>query len=304
MSLLQYILLNLFRFTVVSLPFHRAQRFGKSIGTFMFRYAPVRKKLVMDNLRAAFPKKNDDDITAIALLNYQNIVETFCEAFWISGMDEQRVREVVRIPDSEKKKMDEILGRGKGLIVLSGHITSWELIALAVGLLTGHPLQMIIKKQHNPYVDRMMNALRSKFNNTVVDMDRAPREIIKRLRDGGTVAMLADQSGPEEGLFVNYFGRPTSTHVGPAIFSLRTGAPIMMVYGIRTADGTFDVWFEEVPTNDLQGSDDDKIRTITERHVHLLEGFVRKHPDQWLWMHKRWKHTEKYLLSHGKGSDA
>jgi KDO2-lipid IV(A) lauroyltransferase len=186
--------------------------------------------------------------------------------------------------------------------VLSGHITSWELIAMSVGLLSGHSLQIIIKKQHNPYVDRMMNALRTKFNNTVVDMDRAPREIIKRLREGGTVAMLADQSGPEEGLFVNYFGRPTSTHVGPAVFAMRTGAPMMMVYAVRHENGLFDVWFEEVPTDDLQGSDDDKVRTITERHVQLLESFVRRHPDQWLWMHKRWKHTEKYLHRHGHGS--
>lgn len=271
------------------------------MGTFMFRFVPVRKELVLHNLRAAFPDKSDADINAIALLNYQNIVMTFCEAFWISEIDTRRVRDIVRIPDAQKATMDNILRRGKGLIVLSGHITSWEFVAMAVGLLTDHSLQIIIKKQHNPYVDRMMNALRTKFNNTVVDMDRAPREIIKRLRDGGTVAMLADQSGPEDGVFVNYFGRPTSTHIGPAVFSLRTGAPIMMVFGVRTADGTFDVWFEEVPTHDLRGSDDDKIRTITERHVRMLELFVRQHPDQWLWMHKRWKHTEKYLQIHGKG---
>ncbi|MHB1048843.1 MAG: lysophospholipid acyltransferase family protein [Bacteroidota bacterium] len=299
MNYIHYILLLLLRSIVLMLPFHTAQKFGKQFGSFVYHYIPVRQELVLNNLRAAFPEKKKEEIDRIALLNYQSIFATFFEAFWIQRMTETKVRETITIPDAELRTMDDIVRRGKGLIVLSGHITSWELIAMSVGLLTNHPLQIIIKKQHNPYVDRMMNSLRTKFNNTVVDMDRAPREIIKRLREGGTVAMLADQSGPEEGLFVDYFGRPTSTHVGPAVFALRTGAPMMMVYAIRKDDGTFDVWFEEVPTHDLQGSDDDKIRIITERHVKMLEGFVRQHPDQWLWMHKRWKHTEKYLERHG-----
>lgn len=299
MNYLLYILLLLLRSIVVMLPFHAAQHFGQWFGSFIYHYVPVRQELVHKNLRAAFPEKKPEEIERIAVLNYRSIFATFFEAFWIARMTETKVRETVNIPESEISKMDAIVRRGKGLIVLSGHITSWEFIALAVGLLTGHSLQIIVKKQHNPYVDRMMNALRTKFNNTVVDMDRAPREIIKRLREGGTVAMLADQSGPEEGLFVDYFGRPTSTHVGPAVFALRTGAPLMMVYAVRNDDGTFDVSFDEVPTDDVQGSDDDKIRTITERHVKMLEGFVRQHPDQWLWMHKRWKHTEKYLQRHG-----
>ena len=126
-------------------------------------------------------------------------------------------------------------------------------------------------------------------------MDKAPREILKRIRENGVVAMLADQSGPEEGVFIDYFGRPTSTHVGPAVFCLRTGAPVVMTYAVRRLDGRFDVMFEEVQTDQLSGTDDEKIRTITERHVKMLEKYVRMYPDQWLWMHKRWKHTEKYL---------
>ncbi|MEW5798588.1 MAG: lysophospholipid acyltransferase family protein [Bacteroidota bacterium] len=292
-NFLEYLLLLILRFFILILPFRSVQTFGRWFGSFLFHVIPIRKELVLSNLRHAFPEKSESEIRLIALKNFQNIFGTFFETFWIQRMSQDDVRRIVRIPGTAA--ISELLQRGKGLIMLSGHISNWELIALAVGLISNQPLQIIIKKQHNPFVDRVMNRLRTKFNNTVVDMDHAPREIIKRLRDHGVVALLADQSGPEEGLFIDYFGRPTSTHVGPAVFALRTGAPVLMTYAIRNRDGTFDVSFEEVITNDLTGTDDEKIRTITQRHVHLLEKFVRQHPDQWLWMHKRWKHTDKYL---------
>ncbi len=292
-NFLEYLLLLIVRFFILILPFRAVQIVGRGFGSFLFYVVPIRKDLVLSNLRHAFPEKNDEEINSIALKNFQNIFETFFETFWIQRMSHDDVRRLVRIPNTAA--IDGLLNRGKGLIMLSGHISNWELIALAVGLVSNHPLQIIIKKQHNPFVDRVMKRLRTKFNNTVVDMDYAPREVIRRLRDHGIVALLADQSGPEEGLFIDYFGRPTSTHIGPAVFALRTGAPVLMTYAARNRDGTFDVTFEEVATQDLIGTDDEKIRTLTERHVRLLEKFVRRCPDQWLWMHKRWKHTEKYL---------
>ncbi|MBI2427264.1 MAG: lysophospholipid acyltransferase family protein [Ignavibacteriales bacterium] len=292
-NFLEYALLLILRLFILALPFRGVQLFGRAFGSFIFHVIPIRKELVLSNLRHAFPEKSEQEIRSTALKNFQNIFETFFETFWIQRMTEKHLRSIVRIP--ELKTIDEILKRGKGLVMLSGHISNWEMMALVVGLMSDHPLQIIVKKQHNPSVDRLMNRLRTKFNNTVVDMDHAPREILKRLREHGVIAMLADQSGPEEGLFIDYFGRPTSTHVGPAVFALRTQAPVLMTYGVRNTDGTFDVSFEEVDTSDLTGTDDEKIRTITERHVNLLEKFVRRYPDQWLWMHKRWKHTDKYL---------
>lgn len=129
------------------------------------------------------------------------------------------------------------------------------------------------------------------FGNKVVEMERAPREIIAALRNNGVVAILADQSGPQEGLFVNFFGRPASTHRGPAVFSVRTGAPIIMAFIIRGADGLYKVEFEEIDTHNVNGTDDEKVEQITARHVAMLEKYASRYPDHWLWMHKRWKHS-------------
>ena len=292
-NLVEYVLLSVFRFILLLFPLPVVQKLGKAFGSFVFYCIPIRKTLVLNNLHHAFPEKSEEEIKKIALQNFQSIFTTFFETFWFSRLTEKHIRAIVKIHGISK--IDELLSRGNGLILLSGHLSNWELMAIAVGLMSNLSLRVIIKKQHNPFVDRMMNSLRTKFNNVVVDMDRAPREIIKCLRENSAVAMLADQSGPEEGVFVNFFGRPASTHVGPAVFSLRTGAPILIASAVRSNDGTFTIEFEEVATDALQGTDDEKIKAITERHVQLLEKYVRRCPSQWLWMHKRWKHTEKYL---------
>lgn len=296
----EYLLLSSFRFLLLLFPFPAVQKLGKAFGSFVFYFLPVRKKLVLNNLRRSYPEKTEQEIREIARRNYRHIFATFFEIFWLSRLTANQVRKYVRMPQMDF--MSKQLAKGKGLIMLSGHFGNWELIALAVGLLSNLSLTIIVKKQRNPYVDKVMTAMRTKFNNTVVDMDNAPREIIRKLRENGVVAMLADQSGPEEGLFINFFNRPASTHLGPAVFSLRTGAPIVMGFIIRNDNGMFDVAFEEIPMDDITGTDEEKIKTLTERHVKMLEKYVRLYPDQWLWMHKRWKHTEKYLQKHPEHS--
>lgn len=301
-DLLEYLLLSLFRGVILLLPFRTVQRLGDRFGGFVFRRLPLRQGLVMENLRAAYPELPDEERRTIADLSYRNIFTTFFETFWIPRMDLERLRSLVIITPEERQRVDAIMARGKGMIILSGHITNWELVAIGIGALTPYPLELVIKRQRNAYVDRLMNGIRTSFANTVVEMDRAPREVIRRLRDGKAVGMLADQSGPDDGIFVDFFGRPTSTHAGPAVFALRTGTPIVVTTGIRTAEGTFTVHFEELPMAGLHGTDDEKIREITRRHTAALERHVRRHPGQWLWLHKRWKHTDRFLHAHPTAS--
>jgi KDO2-lipid IV(A) lauroyltransferase len=209
--------------------------------------------------------------------------------FWFPRLTETKLREIVSMPDTSI--MEARLKEGKGLIMLGGHFGNWELNALSVGLLGGHPLTIIVQEQRNKYVDAFMNKNRVLFGNKIVVMKKSPREILAALQRNEVVAMLADQSGPQEGLFVEYFGRSASTHRGPAVFSVRTGAPIVMSFILRKEDGRYELVFEEVDTRSLSGSEDDKITELTERHVAMLEKYATLYPDHWLWMHKRWKHV-------------
>ena len=190
--------------------------------------------------------------------------------------------------------LHDALTRKKGLILLSAHYGSWELIISALRLHVGHPFVIVVQHQRNRKIDKLINSYRCRFDNSTVPLGPSVRELIKALQEGRVVAMLADQSGPKESIFVDFFGRPAATHRGAAAFSLKTGAPIVMAFLVRQQDGKYETWFEEVGQLGLDGYNEKNILELTRRHVEMLEKHIRLHPDHWLWMHKRWKHAEYY----------
>ena len=286
---LEYILYSLVGSFVRLMPWETVNRVGEIVAAFAYNFIPVRKRLTIDNLRHAFPAKSDEEIEQIARGAFRNVVTALLEIFWFPRLTREKLSEIVSMPDVQI--MDTLLNEGKGLIMLGGHFGNWELNALAVGLLGGHQLTIIVQEQRNGYVDAFMSKNRTMFGSKLVDMKRSPREILAAIQRNEVVAMLADQSGPQEGLFIKYFGRLASTHRGPAVFSVRTGAPIVMSFILRKSDGRYEVIFEEVDTANLTGTDDEKITELTKRHVAVLEKYATLYPDHWLWMHKRWKHT-------------
>jgi KDO2-lipid IV(A) lauroyltransferase len=174
--------------------------------------------------------------------------------------------------------------------MLSGHFGNWELIAAGVGYLGKVSMTVIVQTQSNKLVDRVINRHRCLLGNKVVTMDKSVREILGALQRGEVVAIAPDQSGPMEGVFVDFFGRSVATHQGPAAFALRTGAPVQMGFIVRNIDGSYEVTLEQVSTAGLT-NDGESIIELTRRHTALLEQYIRAYPDHWLWMHRRWKHT-------------
>jgi KDO2-lipid IV(A) lauroyltransferase len=126
-------------------------------------------------------------------------------------------------------------------------------------------------------------------------MGPSSRKVLAALAEHHVVLMLGDQSGPKEAVFVDFFGRPAATHRGVAAFSLKTGAPIVMGFLVRQKDGTYTMTLEEVDRTGLDSpNNEDNIIELTKRHTAILERWIRNYPDHWLWMHKRWKHTEYF----------
>lgn len=107
------------------------------------------------------------------------------------------------------------------------------------------------------------------------------------------MGIVADQSAPKENVAVEFFGRRVPTHQGPAVFSLKMGAPLIATFPLLQPDGTYRARFVEIPTDDLAGLNDENILELTKRHVHLTEEVIRQYPDHWMWMHQRWKHALK-----------
>jgi len=284
----EFAFFSLFRGVLGLLPFRLAQKTGRFLGRSFFGLMPGRRSITLDNLKHAFPERTDAELLGIARGAFENFGISICEFLAIGKLDKAGLRTLMNY-DANPRAFVEIGAEGK-LVFVTGHFGNWELAGVGSAALAGVPYHVIVRTQANGLVDGVVNRLRCAFGNTVVPMDRAVREALVTLKSGGIIALAADQSATRESEYVPFFGRNVATFRGPAAFALRAGAPVKMAFLVRRPDGTYDFIVEQVPTGDLDGASDENIRELTRRHTAVLEKHVRLHPDQWLWMHRRWKH--------------
>ncbi len=285
---------------ILALPLKSAQRFGAAIGSAAYHLAGSRRRVALENLGHAFPELTEESRRRIAKGAFRNYGIALVELLWFPNLTDTLLRTLVTIRNPEVIAQGN--AKGKGMIMLSGHFGNWELIALGAAYISGLPYSIIVQTQANKRIDEVINRHRCLFGNTVIPMGMSVRGIIKALNEGRVVAIAPDQSGPMEGAFVEFFGRSVATHQGPAAFALRSGAPLQMGIMVRKSDGTYDVTIEEIPSSDLAGPTEENIVELTRRHTAVLERWIRLHPDHWLWMHRRWKHTWESV--HGRREPA
>lgn len=243
---------------------------------------------MFDNLKHAFPDLNSDEIKKIAFGSYKNFTITLVEILYLPWMAETQIKQVVHFNNLDliKKREQE----KNGVILLSGHFGNWEYCAISVGTQLNQKLSVIVKPQRNPYVNNWMNKVRTRWTNEVVPLGASIRNVYSVLLSKGIVAMVADQRGPEDSIKLEFFGRKTSVYTGPAILSLKMNAPIIYGITVRQSDFSYVSEIVEVSRENLPDNFDDKVKVLSERMLKYLEDIIRKNPDQWFWMHKRWKH--------------
>jgi KDO2-lipid IV(A) lauroyltransferase len=291
---LEYFLFLCVRRFVLSLPLRSVQLVGASIGLTAYYLVSSRRRVALENLANAFPEKMLAERVRIAKGAFRNYGISLFEMLWFPRISDDVLREMVTVKDIDKLKNG--YARHRGMVILSGHFGNWELIAFAVARLSGLLFTIIVQTQSNGLVDAVINKHRCLLGNRVVPMGMSVREILITLRKGGIVAIAPDQSGPVEGVYVNFFGRVVATHQGPAVFSLKTGAEMLFGFLVRQPDGRYEVHIEDISTEGLPGNTEEAVVELTRRHTALLEQYIRKYPDHWLWMHRRWKHTLESVL--------
>jgi KDO2-lipid IV(A) lauroyltransferase len=271
------------------LSYGRVGRLGGFLGRLVYSFTPFRKKVTLDNLAHAFPEKSPSERSQIAKGAYASYGINLMKLFWAAANSAEDVMQKVAVSGDETAR--QYLREGRGIIFLSGHFGSWELMVESLRLHLQRPFLIVVQEQRNKKIDGVIDEDRCHHGNYSVLMNRSVREIIQTLGRGGIAGMIADQSGPKESAIVEFFGRPCAAHRGVAAVSIKLDAPIVMLFSIRQADGTYVAKFEELDRTGLEGSSNDQIEELTRRHTAVLERYVREYPDHWLWMHKRWKHA-------------
>lgn len=285
---LEYILFLSLSFFFRLIGLNLARKFSFVIAFIFYHLIPIRRDVVFDNLRHAFPQYSEDKIKQIAYGSYQSFCITLSEILYMPWLSETKLKSIMICND--KNKILQRYEEGKGVILLSAHLGNWEYLATSVAAQINQKFSVVVKPQRNPYVNKWMNKYRTKWTNDVVPLGVSIRNIFSVLLNKGIVAMVADQRGPEESLKLEFFGRKTSVYIGPAVLSLKTNAPIIYGLSVRQSDFNYDVKIIEVDRSNLPEEEDEKIKILTERMVIILEDIIRQYPEQWLWMHKRWKH--------------
>ncbi len=276
---------------VAVLPLHVMLALGAGLGRFTFGVLRIRRSVTLDNLRQAFPEKSEAEILAIARRNYENFGMMMLEYLRLPKISESELAEAVAFRGAEHAATwEQAMRDGKGAVCMTGHFGNWEYMGAMVA--RRFPMAFLYQPQNNPYVDALIRRTREKASMHSIPRNSL-RDILKALRQKKFVAILADQDAGRSGVFVNFMGRPSATAQGPAAFVLKTGAPILFVASLRQPGGRHLVESEALYFDDLPAhwSEDEKLRHITQRWSEVLEKQVRRHPDHWFWMHRRWKTT-------------
>ncbi|MGD9898687.1 MAG: lysophospholipid acyltransferase family protein [Calditrichaceae bacterium] len=244
----------------------------------IFRY---RRKVILENLHLVYGDNLPDDERELLKNIYKNFVYLWMEFIQMRQLTVQNANEHLRFHD--KDILDNALKKGNGVILISGHFGNFEWEGGVLAML-GNPIAGIAKKQSNPYVDKLIFENRTKLGSRVIYKKDGIKDGLKTLKNNEILCLVADQDARKSGIFVNFLGQPSSTAVGPAIFKIRSNATMIFTISVRRDYGVFDVFFEELPDS---ASED--VNTITQLHSDLLEKWIRLYPEQWFWVHKRWK---------------
>jgi KDO2-lipid IV(A) lauroyltransferase len=293
---LEYKLLLGIGFIVRGLSRSTILRLGRFVGDFIYYCVPVRKKTTLDHLVQAFPEKSAEEIKKIARGTYQNFGMNVFEHLCIPTLSKEEIRNIVDLADEDL--LVQALERKRGVIIVGGHFGNWEYSSSAVPA-NGYRFGVVVAQVSNIYIDKRVNEHREATGGEMIPKGAATRTVIKILRENGAIGMLMDQDENEDGIFVDFFGRPCSTAKGPAALAIKTGASMLFFAPIRRPDGTIKVIFEPVDVDYAAGTTETNIRDITQRSTALLEHYTRLYPDQWFWMHRRWKTRPEGETSQG-----
>lgn len=286
--LLEYIILLSMGVIIRLLPRKAVLHLGARVGDFIFYCVPVRKKITLNQLRAAFPNKSEKEIHSICRSNYQNLGMNSLEHLHIPALSKDDLIKIV--PLENEDIMQRAFARNKGVIFVGGHFGNWEYLGGAVSS-RGYPVSYIVADIANPYIDAMVNKHRLLSGSGVITKGMSVRGILSALKKNEGIAMLMDQDSGKNGIFIDFFDKPCSTPKGPALFALKTGAALVFVAAVRQKDGTIKGVFEDIELDYSKEPTDENIQDIMTRCTQKLESYIRKYPGQWFWMHRRWKTT-------------
>ena len=270
------------------LPRGAARRVGAAIGMLAYLALPRLRRVGYRNLQIAFPGSSDPEKRRMLRGEYRSLGWQLAEFCQMRKYTRLNTRGFISYEGLDRYLTAK--AAGKGVLILTGHLGAWELSSFYHSLM-GYPMSMVIRRLDNELVDRFVNATRCQHGNKVVHKDDFARGLISAMRQGETVGILMDTNmTPPQGLFVDFFGTPACTASGMARVALRTGAAVLPGFLLwEEALQQYVLRFGEQLELIRHGDADADTAATTALFTHVIEEYIRSYPEQWLWLHRRWK---------------
>lgn len=265
-----------------ALPFGACRRIARPAGRLAW-WLGIRRGITRKNLELAFPGMTPGERERIGRESLINLVTVFLELLTLRHLSDAELRRWFKLENIE---LLTTIG-SEGALLLSGHYGNWELLAIGAAVLSGIPFSVVVKEQNDfGEIDRT----RRSRGNATIPTARGARDSMALLRSGGIVAMLADQAAVSRDDLVTMFGIPTYSFAAPARMALRHRPRIVIGFAERQPDGSYLARLHRLEYDGLPEGNEAS-RALTQQYVSLLEEAIRRHPEQWVWQHRKWKNS-------------
>ena len=259
---------------------------GTALGVAFYTLDGGHRRIAHRNLATAFPARPERERRAIARQAFGHFGRLLFELLRFATLTPAQMLSSVEVEGEERARV--AYAQGHGVLFVTGHFGYWELQAM-VHALQAEPVGILARALDNPHLNRLLEAIRERTGNTVIYRRETIRRVMRTLQAGRGVALLIDQHiMSRDAIYVDFFERPAATTSAVAALALRTGAPVVPVFALPLGGGRYRMIYEH-PVEPPRADSTDAIREFTQRCTDVLEMYVRRRPDLWLWMHRRWR---------------
>jgi KDO2-lipid IV(A) lauroyltransferase len=283
---LELLLVRLVRALVRPLAMRTVRRIGQRLGRLAFYVDNSRRRVALENLTHAFPSRTRGEIEGIARAMFGHFGAVLLELLKLSTLTDAGMTALVDVDGADR--VNQAYQQGRGVLFMTGHFGYWEVQGVMLPLHT-KPSSVLARPLDNPYLHEMLEQIRCRTGNQVIYRQGAVRRILRELAGNRGVAILIDQHlQTPDAIYVDFFRRPAATTNAIGALAARTGAAVIPSFAFPSEDGRYRLVYDH-PIEPPRDESPDAIREFTQRCTDVLEMYVRRNPELWLWMHRRWR---------------
>jgi KDO2-lipid IV(A) lauroyltransferase len=297
---LEFLAVAYVRVFVGLLPHGLVRALGASVGFLFYALDRTHRRVALSNIADSFPSRSEAERRRLARAVFAHFGRLLFEILKFSTLSPEQMLRRVEFEGEDRAR--HAYARGRGVLFFTGHFGYWELHALVHGLQL-ELIGVLARALDNVDLNRLLEDVRGKTGNFVIYRQGAVRRVLKTLAAGHGVAMLIDQHMHSDAIWVDFFERPAATTSTLATLALRTGAPVVPVFAVPIDGGRYRMIYEH-PVEPPPSDHPNAIREFTQRCTDVLEMYVRRRPDLWLWMHRRWREQENTEYENTGGGSA